>query len=86
MIRVFSVTLIAFLAFFEVVICGDNIHGSLWSRRHGSNVDVVAAQKNTALGKRFEGASFTYYAAGLGACGKVNTAKDFVSFSLYEIF
>lgn len=80
------ITLIAFFAFFEVVICGDNIHGSPWSRRHNSNVDVRAAQQNTALEKRFDGAQFTYYAAGLGACGKVNTASDFVSFSLYECF
>jgi len=76
--RVFSVTLVAFFAFFEVVICGDNIHGSPWSRRHNSNVDVGAAQRNTVLEKRFDGAPFTYYAAGLGACGKVNTASDFI--------
>jgi len=72
---VFSVTLLTFFAFFEVVICGDNIHGSPWSRRHS---DVVAAQQNTALEKRFGGARFTYYAAGLGACGKVNAASDFI--------
>jgi hypothetical protein len=38
----------------------------------------VAAQQNTALEKRFDGARFTYYAAGLGACGKVNAASDFI--------
>jgi hypothetical protein len=78
MMRVFSFTLIAFFAFFEVVICGDNIHGSPWSRRHNSNIDVGVAQRNTALEKRFDGARFTYYAAGLGACGKVNIASDFI--------
>jgi len=76
--RVFLVTLVAFFAFFEVVICGDNIHRSPWFRRHNSNIDVGAAQQNTALEKRFDGAQFTYYAAGLGACGKVNTASDFI--------
>jgi len=78
MLRVFSFNLLAFFAFFEVVICGDNIHGSPWSRRHSSSFDVVAAQQNTALEKRFDGVPFTYYAAGLGACGAVNKASDFI--------
>ena len=83
--RLLSVILVAFFAFFEVVKCGDNVHGNLWSRRHNPKVDVAAAQQNTALEKRIDGAKFTFYAAGLGACGIVNTASDFVSFSLYEI-
>ena len=82
--RGFSVTLFAFFAFVDVVICGNNIHASPWFRRHNSNIDVGAAKQNTALEKRFDGAHFTYYAAGLGACGKVNTASDFVSSSLYD--
>ena len=77
-----SVTLFAFFAFFEVVKCGDNMHGGFWFRRHNSNVDIV--QRNTALEKRYDGARLTNYAAGLGACGVVNIATDFVSFSLYE--
>jgi hypothetical protein len=77
-----SVTLVALFAFFEVVRCGDNVHGSPWSRRHNLNVDVAAVQKSTALEKRIDGARFTNYAAGLGACGIVNAASDFVSFSL----
>ena len=84
--RVLSVTLVVFFAFIEVVICGDNIHGSLWSRRRITNHDVVVAQRDTTLKKRFDGATFTYYAAGLGACGIVNSASDFVSFSSYEFF
>ena len=76
-----SVTLIAFFAFFEVVKCGGNIHGELWSRRHN---DVARAQQNTALQKRFDDCKFTFYAAGLGACGENNSPNDFVSFSLYE--
>jgi hypothetical protein len=30
------------------------------------------------LDKRFEGAKFTFYNAGLGACGKSNKASDFI--------
>jgi len=76
--RLLSVTLVAFFAFFEVVICEGKIHGYQWSRRHNSKVDVGAAQQNTVLQKRFDGAEFTYYAAGMGACGKVNKASDFI--------
>ena len=77
--RLLSVTLVAFFAFFQVVKCGD-MHGSPWSRRHNSNVDV-AARQNTALEKRDR---FTFYTPGLGACGIVNKNADFVSFTLYE--
>lgn len=83
--RAFSVALVALFAFLEVVKCGDsNGHGIRRSRRH-SRVDV-AAQQNTTLEKRVDEAKLTFYAAGLGACGIVNTAGDFVSFSLYECF
>jgi len=77
--RLLSVTLVAFFAFFEVVICESNLHGFPWSRRHNSKVNVGAAQQNTVLQKRFDGADFTYYAAGMGACGKVNKASDFIA-------
>lgn len=33
----------------------------------------------TRLAKRFDGARFTFYDAGLGACGEVNSNSDFVS-------
>jgi len=75
--RVLSVTLIAFFAFFEVVKCGDNVHGSQWSKRHGPN-ELAAVQRNTQLEKRNDGVRFTYYPAGLGACGIVNVASDFI--------
>lgn len=32
------------------------------------------------LERRFDGARFTFYDAGLGACGKTNSNSDFVSF------
>lgn len=79
--RVLSVTLVTFFAFFEVVKCVDNMHDSRWSRRH--NPPKVAFQ-NTSLEKRIDEAKFTFYTAGLGACGIVNVASDFVGFSLYE--
>jgi hypothetical protein len=82
--RVLSVTLVAFFAFFEVVRCGDNMHESRWFKRHNSKADVATVQQNTTLEKRIDGAKFTYYAAGLGACGIVNVPSDFVSLSLYE--
>lgn len=33
----------------------------------------------TRLAKRFDGARFSFYDAGLGACGEVNSNSDFVS-------
>ena len=76
-----SVTLIAFFAFFEVVKCGGIMHGDRWSRRHN---DVARAHQNASLRKRFDNCRFTFFDAGLGACGKVNEGSDFVSISLYE--
>jgi hypothetical protein len=34
--------------------------------------------RTTSLEKRFDNAKFSYYAAGLGACGRTNTDSDFV--------
>jgi len=76
--HILSVTLAAFFAFFEVVKCGDNLHSSPWSKRHNSRADVVAQQNITNLEKRFDGARFTFYDAGLGACGAVNAPTDFI--------
>lgn len=45
-------------------------------------VERAPAEQNVttrSLEKRFNGARFTFYAAGLGACGKTNSASDFVS-------
>lgn len=33
---------------------------------------------NSTLRKRFDGARFTFFDTGLGACGTVNSASDFV--------
>lgn len=75
--RLLSATLVAFFALFEVVKCGENLHRSPWSRRHNLRADVVAQPRQQ------NGVPFTYYQPGMGACGKVNVATDYVSF-LYE--
>ena len=36
------------------------------------------------LVKRFDNARFSFYDAGLGACGEVNTNSDFVSVTLFN--
>lgn len=59
-----------------------------------SLVNRNATEDNTGivtrnLEKRFEGMKFTFYDAGLGACGRYNTNSDFVSrieLSLNESF
>ncbi|KIM49401.1 hypothetical protein M413DRAFT_106763 [Hebeloma cylindrosporum] len=58
-------------------------HGPVWSRRHAGRAPLVGdpIQQNITsrgLEKRFDGARFTFYDAGLGACGKVNSNADFI--------
>lgn len=54
-------------------------------RREAKGKDTVPAQLSSQngtyhfLAKRFDDCRFTYYAAGLGACGHTNTDNDFVS-------
>lgn len=83
--RVLSIAL-AFFAFFKTARCGDNAHSNnLRANKHKVRAALsedVAIQHNT-LEKRYENARFTYYAAGLGACGGYNTDNDFVSFFFY---
>ena len=43
-------------------------------RRHS----LSRLEHNSTLLKRFDSARFTYYEAGLGACGQTNTDSDFV--------
>jgi len=40
----------------------------------------LAVRGSHSLSKRFDNTRFTFYAAGLGACGQTNTDSDFVSF------
>ena len=66
-------------------------HGRVLSRKPPARVPLVrdSVEQNVtsrALEKRFDGARFTFYDAGLGACGKVNSGSDFVriiSFTIY---
>ncbi|KIK71033.1 hypothetical protein GYMLUDRAFT_310254 [Collybiopsis luxurians FD-317 M1] len=45
-------------------------HGNLWLNHRS---------KNTSLKARDTSGVFTWYVAGLGACGTVNSASDYVS-------
>jgi len=76
------------------VIAGslDAHHISAFSKRHArarvvaeldspigrSTTNDVAFLAARDLEKRFDGATFTFYDAGLGACGKTNTDADFI--------
>ncbi len=61
-------------------------HAHVQPAQHGLNngsvtdADAVLVRD---LEKRFEGAKFTFYDAGLGACGQVNSNSDFVSFAYF---
>jgi len=46
--------------------------------RNSSSNNAVGVLDSRDLGKRFEGASFTFYDAGLGACGTTNSNSDFI--------
>lgn len=51
-------------------------------RRDANHVPAQSTSQNGTyhfLEKRFDDCRFTYYAAGLGACGQTNTDNDFVS-------
>ena len=70
---------LAFLVSFAVAVSGhlhDHMHvpRKHLVRRGGD----ALLNKTTILEKRFDGAKFSYYAAGLGACGRTNTDNDFV--------
>ncbi|KAF5331180.1 hypothetical protein D9619_005508 [Psilocybe cf. subviscida] len=55
----------------------DFVHRSRhFSRRNTANLNQNVTERS--LEKRFDGARFTFFAAGLGACGKVNSGSDFI--------
>lgn len=66
----------------NLVSSSDVHHGSLKRKRHISNSlpENVPIHNVTvrALEKRFDDARFTFFATGLGACGKTNSPSDFV--------
>lgn len=53
-------------------------HGHRRNVRHYLASDELASGNNTHLARRVTGVPFTYYDAGMGACGQPNTASDFV--------
>lgn len=66
-------------------------HGLMLNRRHPVRAPLArdSIEQNVtsrALEKRFDGARFTFYDAGLGACGKVNSNADFVSILSFTFF
>lgn len=80
--------LVASLACFASLVSASTIHikqkhrGAVSQRRHqAAAAEVEEAQNVTSrnLERRFGDARFTFYDAGLGACGKVNSGSDFVS-------
>ncbi|KAH7924558.1 hypothetical protein BV22DRAFT_1013080 [Leucogyrophana mollusca] len=54
-------------------------HQGRWHHAKRQTSDLsVRAPGDAHLYKRFDGARFTYYADGLGACGKTNAPGDFI--------
>jgi len=65
----------ALLALISVPVVLASSHGHD-ARRHHEVAKRAGAEVN--LYKRFDGVRLTFYAAGLGACGKTNSASDFI--------
>jgi hypothetical protein len=87
--RFISPTILVSLALLAgIATASSEVHiNSLRRKRHVNRqlVDRSLVEQNVtarALEKRFSDARFTFYAAGLGACGKTNSGSDFVSFGL----
>lgn len=61
-------------------------HHAVGSGAHDTAVRVetnsATAIGERSLNKRIEGAKFSFYSVGLGACGQVNTNDQFVSDTL----
>lgn len=86
--------LYTFIASFVALVAGGNleVHHKPGFRRHAparlargldpstnsSSSNEVGVLDSRDLEKRFEGASFTFYDAGLGACGQTNSNSDFI--------
>ncbi|KAF8162927.1 hypothetical protein B0H34DRAFT_693468 [Crassisporium funariophilum] len=77
-----STLLVSLALLVEGVTAMGGRHGSpSWKRtpHRGHGVDEPAVNVTSReLEKRFDGARFTFYDAGLGACGKVNSNSEFV--------
>jgi hypothetical protein len=65
--------------------------GRVWSRKPPARAPSVrdTVEQNVtsrALEKRFDGARFSFYDAGLGACGKPNSGSDFVRIIYFTVY
>ncbi|KAF8201801.1 RlpA-like double-psi beta-barrel-protein domain-containing protein-containing protein [Pholiota molesta] len=83
--RFISPTILVSLALLAgIATASSEVHiNSLRRKRHVNRqlVDRSLVEQNVtarALEKRFSDARFTFYAAGLGACGKTNSGSDFI--------
>jgi len=78
------VTSVVSFAFLKTVIASVHNSGASIRKRHaGGSAGTPPLAKNlssevSTLEKRFDGARFSFYKAGLGACGKVNSESDFI--------
>lgn len=87
--RVFSgitSALVVSLSLFDAVSASAHVIDVSLKKRHFGRASndaerSLALRGETALSKRFDSAKFSFYDAGLGACGKVNSGNDFVSFN-----
>ena len=71
---------LSFLVSLAVVVSA-HVHDRV-ARKHSMRRSDTLLKTTTSLEKRFDHAKFSYYAAGLGACGQTNTDSDFVKFSV----
>jgi len=67
---------LSFLVSLAVAVSG-HLHDRV-TRKHLMRRSDTLLNRTTSLEKRFDNAKFSYYEAGLGACGIMNTASDFI--------
>ncbi|KAF5386807.1 hypothetical protein D9615_001858 [Tricholomella constricta] len=80
------VTAIVSFAFLEAVVSAHNVDASVRKRHSGRAPSAPPLGRNVSsahggestLVKRFDNTRFSYYKAGLGACGKTNSGNDFI--------
>jgi len=77
----FLTTFVSF-AFLGSVIARAHNSDASHRKRHGTgeslSTPILAWNGSTALEKRYDGVRFSFYDAGLGACGKRNGGSDFI--------
>lgn len=61
-----------------VLAVSANLHAHVARKHHVGRSQLAALGNESTLAKRMSNARFSYYATGLGACGKTNSPSDFV--------